>query len=104
MTGRLATIEEVVDWQPYDHVGYRLAVPDIGPMEVTYDLEADQEGTALVVRWAAVGAEPSGAEPSAGRTIDRLRRAKIAGIRRLGALLTSPDGGMPAARAVPASM
>src|SRR3990170_3004878 len=25
VTGRLATLEEIVDWQPYEHVGYRLA-------------------------------------------------------------------------------
>ena len=32
VTGRLATIEEIVDWQPYDHVGWRIAVPALGPV------------------------------------------------------------------------
>ena len=32
VTGRLATLEEIVDWQPYDHVGWRLAVPGLGPV------------------------------------------------------------------------
>ena len=27
VTGRLATLEEIVDWQPYDRVAWRLAVP-----------------------------------------------------------------------------
>ena len=39
MTGRLATLEEIVDWQPYDHVGWRLAVPELGPVNATVDLE-----------------------------------------------------------------
>ena len=39
VTGRLATIEEIVDWQPYDHVGWRIAVPALGPVGVTADLE-----------------------------------------------------------------
>ena len=40
VTGRLATLEEIVDWQPYDHVGWRLAVPGLGPVVATADLEA----------------------------------------------------------------
>ena len=32
VTGQLATLEEIVDWQPYDHVGWRLAVPGVGPV------------------------------------------------------------------------
>ena len=31
VTGRLATLEEIVDWQPYDRVAWRLADPGIGP-------------------------------------------------------------------------
>jgi hypothetical protein len=46
VTGRLATLEEIVDWQPYDHVGWRLAVPDLGPVSATVDLRAvDAERT-----------------------------------------------------------
>ena len=30
VTGRLATLEEIVDWQPYDHVGWRITVPALG--------------------------------------------------------------------------
>jgi hypothetical protein len=53
VTGRLATLEEVVDWQPYDHVGWRLAVPAFaGPIEATADLEAVEGGTRIRLRWA----------------------------------------------------
>ncbi|MBM4407928.1 MAG: DUF2652 domain-containing protein [Chloroflexi bacterium] len=58
VTGRLATLEEVVDWQPYDHVGWRLAVPDVGPVAVTADLEAVNDGTQLRFRWAPAGSGP----------------------------------------------
>ena len=50
VTGRLAMLEEVVDWQPFDHLAYRLAVPGIGPVEATYDLTETTEGTSLALR------------------------------------------------------
>ena len=53
VTGRLATLEEIVDWQPYDHIGWRLAVPTLGPVVATADLEAADGGTRLRVRWAS---------------------------------------------------
>jgi uncharacterized protein YndB with AHSA1/START domain len=52
VTGRLATLEEVVDWQPYEHLGYRVTVPGMGPVEVAYDLASVGAGTSLRVRWA----------------------------------------------------
>ena len=52
VTGRLATLEEIVDWQPYDHIGWRLAVPALGPVVATADLEAADGGTRLWLRWA----------------------------------------------------
>ena len=55
VTGRLATLEEIVDWQPYDHVGWRLAVPGLGPVEATADLDAVHDGTRLRLRWAHHG-------------------------------------------------
>ena len=56
VTGRLATLEEIVDWQPYDHIGWRLAVPGVGPMRATADLDAVDGGTRVVLRWAVDGA------------------------------------------------
>jgi hypothetical protein len=51
VTGRLATIEEIVDWQPFEHVGYRVVVPDVGVLDATYDLEATDGSTVIRQRW-----------------------------------------------------
>ena len=51
VTGRLATLEEIVDWQPFDHVGWRLTVPGIGPVAAAADLEPVDGGTRLRLRW-----------------------------------------------------
>ena len=58
MTGRLATLEEIVDWQPYDHVGWRLAVPGVGPVAARADLEPADAGTRLRLRWEYLGGVP----------------------------------------------
>ncbi len=54
ITGRLATLEEIVDWQPYDHVAWRLAVPGIGSVAATADLEVVGRGTRLRLRWTSL--------------------------------------------------
>jgi hypothetical protein len=60
VTGRLATLEEIVDWQPFEHVGWRIVVPDLGPVGATADLEAVDGGTQLHVRWSAqAGTHPN---------------------------------------------
>lgn len=55
VTGRLASIEEIVDWQPFEHVGYRIIVPDVGLIQATYDLEGSATGTVVRHRWSADG-------------------------------------------------
>lgn len=55
VSGRLATLEEIVDWQPFEHVGYRLAVPGVGPVEATYDLAPEANRTTVRLRWAPTG-------------------------------------------------
>ena len=82
VTGRLATLEEIVDWQPYDHVAYRLAVPGLGAADATYDLAPDAGGTAVSVRWAAAG--PDAVETS---LVDRLRRERAEALARLTRIL-----------------
>jgi uncharacterized protein YndB with AHSA1/START domain len=52
VTGRLASLEEVIDWQPYDHVAWRLRFGGDGPIEASADLEAVDDGTRLTLRWA----------------------------------------------------
>jgi uncharacterized protein YndB with AHSA1/START domain len=58
VTGRLATLEEIVDWQPYDHLGSRLAIPGLGPVQATADLEGIDGGTRLHVRWTRQPGDP----------------------------------------------
>jgi hypothetical protein len=85
VTGRLATLEEVVDWQPYDHVGWRLAVPDLGPVAATADLEAASGGgTALRIRW-----EHQGDGPVDATVVNRVRAEREAAFARLGTILSA---------------
>jgi hypothetical protein len=81
VTGRLATLEEIVDWQPYDHIGYRLAVPGVGPVEASVDLEPGAGGTSVRLCWAV---EP-GADVDPGR-IERLRIERAGALERLAAV------------------
>jgi len=85
VTGRLATLEEVVDWQPYDHVAWRLAVPDLGPVAATADLEAvPGGGTELRIRWEYQGDAPADAD-----ALGRVRADREAAFERLGTILTA---------------
>jgi hypothetical protein len=85
VTGRLASIEEVVDWQPFDHVGYRVVVPEAGLIEATYDLDEVPEGTVVRHRWAADTAVD---RAPAVRAAAAARRAAL---DRLGAVIKSAD-------------
>jgi hypothetical protein len=78
VTGRLATLEEIVDWQPYDHVGWRLAVAGLGPVAATADLDLTENGTRLRLRWEYLGSPPVDE-----REIGRIRAEKQAAFGRL---------------------
>ena len=78
VTGRLATLEEIVDWQPYAHIGWRLAVPALGAVAATAELAAVTGGTRLRLRWAYLGSQP-GSEVE----IERIRVEKEAALGRL---------------------
>jgi uncharacterized protein YndB with AHSA1/START domain len=82
VTGRLATLEEIVDWQPYEHVGWRLAVPGVGPVVATADLDPRDGGTRLRVRWAYHGDPPADTAE-----IERIRIGKTAAYARLASML-----------------
>jgi uncharacterized protein YndB with AHSA1/START domain len=71
VTGRLATLEEIVDWQPYDRVAWRLAVPGVGPVAATADLDPADGGTRLRVRWAYQGEPPPDAAAIARMRVDK---------------------------------
>jgi uncharacterized protein YndB with AHSA1/START domain len=84
VTDRLATIEEIVDWQPYDHVGYRLVVADVGPVDATYDLAASGERTTVRLRWAIGGVDaPRSAGADQTGTIERIAAEKRSALDRL---------------------
>jgi hypothetical protein len=87
VTGRLSTLEEIVDWQPYDHIGWRLAVPSIGPISATADLHPVVGGTRIDLRWDYQGTSP--VDPDALRTI---RDQKAAAFDRLA---TAVAGALP---------
>jgi uncharacterized protein YndB with AHSA1/START domain len=89
VTGRLATLEEIVDWQPYEHAGWRLAVPGLGPVDATADLEPADGGTRLRLRWAYLGDAPLDEAE-----VSRIRADKEAALERLAALVA---GTLPAA-------
>ena len=80
VTGVLASLEEIVDWQPFEHAGYRVTVPDLGPIEVTYDLteHADPDATTIRHRWV-----PGGARMVDVETRHRLERDRLAALERL---------------------
>jgi uncharacterized protein YndB with AHSA1/START domain len=71
VTGRLATLEEIVDWQPYDRVARRLSVPGVGPVAATADLDPTDGGTRLRLRWAYQGGTLVDAKAVEGMRIDR---------------------------------
>ena len=84
VTGRLATIEEVVDWQPYEHVGWRVSVAGLGPVAAIADLEAiDGAGTRVRLRWSALG------EAVDGSLAAEFAGAKRAGLARLERVLNA---------------
>ena len=82
VTGRLATLEEVVDWQPYDRVAWRLTVPGVGPVAATADLDPTESGTRLRLRWAYQGGSPADAD-----AIERMRVDKEAAYARLATVI-----------------
>jgi hypothetical protein len=82
VTGRLATLEEIVDWQPYDRVAWQLVVPGLGPVAAIADLERADGGTRLRLRWAYRG-EP----PATPIEIERLGTDKRAAIERLASVI-----------------
>ena len=83
VTGRLATLEEIVDWQPYDRVAWRLAVPSIGPVAATADLDPTGSGTYLRLRWGYLGGVPADAD-----VVEQLWVDKEAACARLATVVT----------------
>jgi uncharacterized protein YndB with AHSA1/START domain len=83
VTGRLATLEEIVDWQPYDRVGWRVAVPGLGPVAAAADLDPAGDGTRVRLRWAYLGDPPV----DMGE-VERVKADKQAAYRRLATIVS----------------
>jgi hypothetical protein len=82
VTGRLATIEEIVDWHPYDHVGRRITVPGVGRVHATVDLMPEGDLTAIRLRWTVdqgAGEESAVAAVAAERRLAFDRLAQLIG-------------------------
>ena len=82
VTGRLATLEEIIDWQPYERLAWRLAVPGLGPVAATAELDPVERGTRLRLRWAYEGASPADVA-----AVQRLRGEKEAAYARLATVI-----------------
>ena len=82
VTGRLATLEEIVDWEPHDRVAWRLVVPGLGPVAAIADLDAADVGTRVRLRWAYLGSPP--AEDA---EMEQIRIDKEAAYARLATLI-----------------
>lgn len=82
VTGVLAALEEIVDWQPFEHAGYRVTVPELGPIEATYELSEhpDRPGTTIRHRWVPAGERSIDVETRRQLESDRL--AAFARLRR----------------------
>lgn len=85
VTSVLSTLEQIVDWQPFEHAGYRLTAPGIGDVAATWDLVAEGESTRVRLRWTAASELLAGTSAVAARAADkrralgRLREALSAG-------------------------
>ena len=82
VTGRLATLEEIVDWQPYDRVASRLAVPGLGPVAATAELDPTEGGTRLRLRWAYEAGTAADAA-----AVQQMREEKEAAYARLATVI-----------------
>jgi hypothetical protein len=84
VTGRLSTIEQIVDWQPYEHFGYRIHLPNAGTLDAAYDLTETESGTRIRLRIGAADAGDGSAATAGGELAAQveLRRTAIQRLAR----------------------
>ena len=69
---RLASVEEILEWRPFESFVRRAGLPGGGRLSVQHELERDGDQTRLRVRW--YGARPTAPLATAQRAnLDRLR-------------------------------
>jgi hypothetical protein len=84
VTDRLATLEEIVDWQPPRHIGWRFTAPMLGQISATADLAAVKGRTRLRLRWAGQGGDAVDPMESA-----RIRRERVEALGRLSQIVAA---------------
>ena len=82
VTDRLETLDDIVDWQPWEHVGWRFTEPTLGPVVATADLVPVNGRTRLRLRWAS----QDGTRQEDGAAA-RVRAERKAGLARLATVI-----------------
>jgi len=59
VANRLSSIEEILEWRPFDAFVRRASVPGVGKLTIQYALVPDEEATRLHVRWYGLPAAAS---------------------------------------------
>ena len=90
VTGRLATLEEIVDWQPFERIAWRLAVAGLGPVAAIADLDRVEGGTRLRLRWGFLGESPVPHDEVARIAVEK--EAAFARLATVVATLDEPRG------------
>jgi hypothetical protein len=71
----LSSVEEILEWRPFEAFVRRASVPGVGRLAVRYELIPEGDSTRLQVRW--YGPAPTAALAAAQRTnLDRLPSAR----------------------------
>jgi hypothetical protein len=74
VVGRLSTIEEVIEWRPYERLARRARVGRLGPMTWTWELHPAGLGTKVRLRWTRP--QPAGnPRPVPAELVDEQRSA-----------------------------
>jgi hypothetical protein len=70
---RLASVEEILEWRPFDTFVRRASVPGVGRLAARYELSGDEAETRLHVNWygPAAAAEIAATQRA---SLDRLQR------------------------------
>lgn len=86
VVGRLSTIEEVIEWRPYERLARRARVGRLGPMTWTWELRPGPDGTTVRLRWTRP--RPAGtSKPIPHELVEEQRSA----LDRLTAAVGSPE-------------
>lgn len=87
---QLRTVEEILDWRPFESFARRVEHPDLGMVTAIYQLSEVATGTLLQISWFA----ERPLEPNAGSSASEVLLAdRTAALDRLGAVLRGLESG-----------